>query len=55
MDWMAIAQNVGTFGVGSGILAILIRSLVVNSLNKDLEAYKSTLSKGGAKGTFLKA
>lgn len=44
MDWMTMAQNVGTFGVGTGILAILIRSLVVNSLNRDLEAYKSKLN-----------
>jgi len=42
---MAITQNVGTFGIGSGILALLIKSLVANSLNKDLEAFKSTLSK----------
>jgi len=40
MDWMTMAQNVGTFGVGTGILAILVKSLVVNSLNRDLEAYK---------------
>jgi len=45
MDWMTIFQNVGTFGLGSGMLALLVRSLVLNSLNKDLEAYKSTLSK----------
>jgi hypothetical protein len=44
MDWMTIAQNVGTFGVGTGILAILVKSLVVNSLNRDLEAYKSKLN-----------
>ena len=44
MDWMTMAQNVGTFGVGTGILAILVKSLVVNSLNKDLEAYKSKLN-----------
>jgi hypothetical protein len=37
MDWMTIFQNVGTFGVGMGILAILVRSLVVNYLNEDLE------------------
>ena len=45
MDWMTIAQNVGIFGVGTGILAFLIRSLIVNILNRDLEAYKSTLTK----------
>ena len=44
MDWMTMAQNVGTFGVGTGILAILVKSLVVNSLNRDLEAYKSKLN-----------
>jgi hypothetical protein len=44
MDWMTIFQNVGTFGIGTGILAILIKSLVVNSLNRDLEAYKSKLN-----------
>jgi len=41
---MTVAQNVGTFGVGTGILAILVNSLVVNSLNRDLEAYKSKLN-----------
>lgn len=44
MDWMTLFQDVGTFGVGAGILAILVRSLVVHSLNRDLEAHKSSLA-----------
>jgi hypothetical protein len=44
MDWMTMAQNVGTFGVATGILAILVKSLVANSLNRDLEAYKSKVN-----------
>ena len=44
MDWMTMVQNVGTFGVATGILATLVKSLVGNSLNRDLEAYKSKLN-----------
>jgi hypothetical protein len=46
MDWLTMAQNVSTFGVGTGILAFLVRSLVVNFLNRDLEAYRSKLNEG---------
>lgn len=45
MDWLTVFQNIGIFGVGTGILAILIKSLVSASLNKDLETYKSNLNK----------
>lgn len=44
MDWMTVVQNVGFFAVGTGGLSFLIKSLVTNSLNKDLEAYKSKLN-----------
>ncbi len=44
MDWITMIQNVGTFGVGTGILAFLVKALVVNSLSRDLEAYKSKLN-----------
>lgn len=56
MDWTTIAQNVGTFAVGTGIFALLVKSLVVNSLNRELEAYKSKLNTDleAHKATLLK-
>jgi hypothetical protein len=56
MYWTPIVQSIGTFAVGSGIFALLVKSLVVNSLNRELEAYKSKLNTDleAHKATLLK-
>lgn len=43
MDWNNFIQNIGVFGVGSGILAYLIKQLFAISINRDLEKFKSDL------------
>lgn len=43
MDWSSAIQNIGVFGVGSGILAYLIKQLFAISINRDLEKFKSDL------------
>jgi hypothetical protein len=43
MNWQIIVESIGIFGVGSGLLAWLIRSLAKHALDKDLEAFKHGL------------
>ncbi len=45
MNWELVAQNVGMFAAGSGILALLIRSVLGSLLKKDIEKFKHDLSK----------
>ena len=43
MNWLTVVESIGIFGIGSGILAGLIRSLVKHALDRDLEAFKHGL------------
>lgn len=45
IDWTSVASNVGTFFVGAGILAFLVRAIVKQLLSKDIEKFKAELSK----------
>jgi hypothetical protein len=48
MDWFTVVQNVGFFGVASGLLTWLIKKLVDQSLKRDLEAFKAELAQAHA-------
>jgi hypothetical protein len=48
MNWLAFFQNVGSFGIASGLLAWLIKSVVSQSLARELEIFKAQLSKAQA-------
>jgi hypothetical protein len=43
MNWQVVVESIGIFGVGSGILAWLIRSLAKHALDKDLKAFEHGL------------
>jgi hypothetical protein len=43
MNWQAIVEAIGIFAIGSGLLAWLIRSLVKQALDRDLEPFKHGL------------
>lgn len=44
MDLLTVFQNIGMFTVGTGIFAFLVKSLINNSLNKDIERFKTGLN-----------
>lgn len=48
MNWPSVLENIGVFAVASGLLAWLIKSLVKQSLARDLEAFKSALARAQA-------
>lgn len=48
MHWLSLLQNIGLFAIASGLLAWLVKSLVSQSLVRDLEAYKANLQKVNA-------
>lgn len=43
MNWQAIAEALGVFGIGSGLIAWLIRGLIKHALDKDLKAFENRL------------
>jgi hypothetical protein len=45
MNWQTVVEAIGIFGVGSGLLAWLIRSLVKQALDRDIEIFKHELRK----------
>jgi hypothetical protein len=45
IDWNQVVAAVGSFAVGAGLLAWLIRALVKQALSRDLEQYKADLVK----------
>jgi len=48
MNWLTVVENVGTFGVASGLLAWMIKVLLTHSLSRDLEVFKAELQKAHA-------
>lgn len=48
MNWRALFENVGAFGIASGLLAWLIRKLAGHLLARDLEAFKAELQVANA-------
>jgi hypothetical protein len=48
MNWLSVLENIGVFGVASGLLAWLMKSLVGQSLARDLEAFKANLQRAHA-------
>jgi len=43
MNWLTVVEAIGIFGVGSGLLAWLIRSLVKQALDRDLKVFEHGL------------
>ena len=43
MNWLALLENVGIFGIASGLLAWLIKNLVTHSLSRELEMFRAEL------------
>jgi hypothetical protein len=48
MDWPSVLQNVGMFGVASGLLVWLMKAVVGQALSRDLEAFKTKLQQTAA-------
>src|SRR5271155_5806952 len=48
MNWLTLLENVGAFGIASGLLAWLTKALVAHSLSRDLEVFKVELQKAHA-------
>ena len=45
MNWQSVVEAIGVFGLASGLLAWLIRSLVKQALDRDIETFKHELRK----------
>jgi hypothetical protein len=45
MNWLALLQNLGTFAIASGLLIWAIKTLVSQSLARDIETFKADLKK----------
>jgi hypothetical protein len=43
MNWLSVVENIGTFGIASGLLVWLVKSLTKQSLARDLEKFKAIL------------
>jgi hypothetical protein len=43
MNWQSVVEAIGIFGVASGLLAWLIRSLVKQALDRDIETFRHEL------------
>jgi DNA-directed RNA polymerase subunit F len=48
MNWPSILENIGVFGIASGLLAWLVKSLVSQSLARDLKVFEANLQKAHA-------
>ncbi len=49
MDWQLLFQNLGMFFIGSGFITWLLKQILRQSFVKDLERFKSDLSKEAIK------
>lgn len=48
MNWPTVLENVGMFGIASGLLTWLIKKLLTHALSRDLELFKAELQKAHA-------